>query len=251
VRSFFGRCLLVAIGIVACAGCRLDANVLVKTARDGSGSVTVTAVADKDMIGRAGLALADLRLDDVKQAGWTVEGPSDAAGGGRQVVFGKSFRTQAEADRILAELSGPAGPFHDVHLVQKRGFAKITTTLQGQIGLDGGVAGLGDDELVQLLGGQQVLQGLTGTNIADQLLVSVTLKAPGAAAGPSAGTGPMDGATRTPLSLKSVETDHAAVRARTIAYASIALAVVIAVLAVSLMNRRRRAAQRRQLVWRR
>ncbi len=243
--------MMVIACLAVCAGCRLDANVMVETIRDGSGLITVTAVADRDMVGRAGLALADLRVDDVKQAGWTVDGPADNATGGRQLVFTKAFHTQAEADRILSEISGPAGPLHDMRLVQKRGFAKITTTLQGEVGLDGGAAGLGDDELVQLLGGQQVLQGLAGSNIADQLVVTVTLKAPGAAVGPAAGTGPMDGATRTPLLLKSVETDSKAAKARKVAYLCVALAVIVAILAIMLMNRRRRAAKHRQVVWRR
>jgi hypothetical protein len=243
--------MMVVACLAVCAGCRLDANVLVETGRDGAGSVTVTAIADKDMIGRAGLALADLRLDDIKQAGWSVDGPADNTTGGRQLVFTKKFQTTAEADRILAEISGPAGPLHDMRLAQKREFAKITTTLKGEIGLDGGIAGLGDDELVQLLGGRQVLQGLAGENLTDQFVVTVALKAPGAAVGAATGTGPLDGATHTPVSLRHVETDAKAAKARNLAYLSIVGAVLVALLALWMMKRRQRAALRRNMSWRR
>ena len=234
-----------------CAGCRLDAIVTVKVARDGSGFVIVHAIADKALVGRAGNALLDLRFDDAKAAGWILEGPADTAEGGKQVALSKPFRTQAEADRILAELSGPSGPLHDMRLQQKREFAKITTKLDGQLGLDGGIAGLGDSELVQLLGGRQVLEGSAGTNLTDQLVVNVQLKGPGVAAGKAEGTGPLDGITRTNLALKMVETDSRAARARTVAYLSITAALAVAALVLYLMKRRRDKARRRQLIWRR
>jgi hypothetical protein len=239
------------VAVFACAACRLDANIEVSTARDGSGTVTVTAVADRDMIGRAGLALADLRLDDAKKADWTVEGPTDNGAGGRQLVLSKPFQTQLEADRILGELSGLAGPLHDFHLKQKRDFAKITTTLSGELGLDGGAPGLGDDELVALLGGHQVLEGLASENLADQLLVTVSLKAPGFAKGPAAGTGPMDGTSRTRILLSSVENDAKASKARRLSYLAFAGIVASTWLSVMLYRRRKIAASRRQTVWRR
>ena len=242
--------MMVACALI-CAGCRLDANVTVKVVRDGSGVVTVHAIADKDLIGRAGNALIDLRLDDATKAGWVLEGPADTAEGGRQLALSKPFRTQAEADRILAELSGPAGPFHQLHLDQKRAFAKITTTLTGEVGLDGGTTGLGDGELVQLLGGRQVLDGTVGANLTDQLVVTVKLNGPGKPVGAAEASGPMDGATRTALALQSVERDDVASSARTKAYIAVTLAIAIAALVFYLMKRRRLAAKRRQLVWRR
>jgi hypothetical protein len=237
--------------VLACAGCRLDANVLVDVGRDGSGIVTVTAVADKDMLGRGGLALADLRLEDVKQAGWTVEAPTETSSGGRQMIISKAFHTTTQADQILSELSGPAGPLHGLKVTQKREFARIVTNVQGEVGLDGGVAGLGDDELVQLLGGQQVLQGLTGANLTEQFVVTVTLKGPGSPVGTATASGPLDGATRTRVSLKAVESDQPASKARKVSYLAMLGAVLTAALSLVLLRRRRLASQRRQVVWRR
>jgi hypothetical protein len=241
---------IVACALV-CAGCRLDANVTVRVVRDGSGVVTVHVIADKDLIGRAGNALVDLRLDDATRSGWVLEGPADTAEGGRQLALSKPFRTQAEADRILAEISSTAGPLHGLHLEQKREFAKITTKLVGDMGLDGGAAGLGDSELVQLLGGRQVLEGTAGANLTDQLVVTVKLNGPGNPVGTAEATGPMDGVTRTPIALQSIERDDVASTARTRAYIAITLALAAAALVFYLMKRRRLAAKRRQLIWRR
>jgi hypothetical protein len=241
--------MLIAYALI-CAGCRLDANVTVKVVRDGSGIVTLHVIADRELIGRAGNALIDLRLDDATKAGWVLEGPADTADGGRQLALSKPFRTQAEADRILAELSGPAGPLHQLHLDQKRTFAKITTKLTGDVGLDGGIAGLGDSELVQLLGGRQVLDGTVGANLTDQLVVTVKLNGPGTPAGAAEATGPIDGVTRTPINLQSVERDDVASQARTRAYLAVTLAIAVAALVLYLMKRRRLTAKRRQLVWR-
>jgi hypothetical protein len=243
--------MMIVACAVLCAGCRLDAKVTVKAVRDGSGFVTVHLIADKDLIGRAGNALVDLRLEDATNAGWVLEGPADTAEGGRQLALSKPFRTQAEADRVLAELSGPAGPLHGLHLEQKRTFAKISTRLIGDMGLDGGAPGLGDSELVQLLGGRQVLEGTAGANLTDQLVVTVKLNAPGSPVGVAEAIGPMDGVTRTPIALESVERDTVASKSRTRAYLAIILALAAAGLVLFLMKRRRLAAKRRQLIWRR
>ena len=87
--------LLALVGAVALlAGCRLDLNVAVDLAADGTGTVRVTATADPDLLSRAPNAVADLRLDDAKAAGWTVTGPSATESGGAQVVLTKPFGSQ-------------------------------------------------------------------------------------------------------------------------------------------------------------
>ena len=251
VGRFMKRCLATLCFLLVCAGCRLDANVTVKVDRDGSGAVTLLAVADKDLVGRAGNALADLRFDDATNAGWTVEGPTATSSGGRQISLTKPFHTQAEADRILVELSGPSGPLHNVKLDQRRTFANITTKLTGEIGLDNGVAGLGDDELVQLLGGRPVLEGAISGNLSDQLFLTVSLRGPGIPVGIADISAPIGDATRTPVALQTVERDAEAAKARKLAYAAVASAFVLTGLVIVVLRRRSQAARSRQTVWRR
>ena len=96
-----------------------------------------------------------------------------------------------------------------------------------------------------------MLDGTVGANLTDQLVVTVKLNGPGKPVGAAEASGPMDGATRTALALQSVERDDVASSARTKAYIAVTLAIAIAALVFYLMKRRRLAAKRRQLVWRR
>ena len=87
---------------VVLAGCRLDIGVDVAMQPDGSGVVTVTATADPELVAKAPSALADLRLDDIRQAGWTVTSPTKGADGAMAVTLSKPFRTPVEAGAVLA-----------------------------------------------------------------------------------------------------------------------------------------------------
>ena len=95
------RLLLVLVGVLALAGCRLDVGVDVAMQADGSGTVTVTATADAELVAAAPSALADLRLDDIRAAGWTVADPAKGADGSLALTLTKPFRTPAEATAIL------------------------------------------------------------------------------------------------------------------------------------------------------
>src|SRR5512142_2431548 len=104
------RLLALAFALAVLAGCRLDVGVDVAMQPDGSGVVTVTARADHDLVAAAPSALADLRLDDIRAAGWTVADPASGADGSVTLTLTKPFRSPAEATAVLAELNGPDGP---------------------------------------------------------------------------------------------------------------------------------------------
>jgi len=124
--------LLALVGAVALlAGCRLDLNVAVDLAADGTGTVRVTATADADLLARAPNAVTDLRLDDAKAAGWTVTGPTATESGGAQVVLTKAFGSPEQATAILAEINGPSGPLRGLTLSQAREFAAVTSSFTG------------------------------------------------------------------------------------------------------------------------
>ena len=75
------RLLLLLAGAMLAAGCRLELDVHVEVAEDGSGSVEVVVGIDRDGIERIGGDLgAVLAIDDLEAAGWTVEGPDEEAG---------------------------------------------------------------------------------------------------------------------------------------------------------------------------
>ena len=65
----------------------------------------------------------------------------------------KAFSSPEQANRILAELSGPEGPFRDLHLGQQRSFFHTETDFGGEVDLSGGLSAFVDPELEERLGG--------------------------------------------------------------------------------------------------
>jgi hypothetical protein len=152
VQRWFRLLGTVALGITLSA-CRVDANVDVVVETNGSGSVTVAVTADQEVVDEAPSLTSDLRLDDLRAAGWEVTGPTPAEGGGLQLTVVHPFATVDEANQILAQLSGANGPLKDVAIMQRRAFAKVTTRVSGQITTAAGIAMFSDNDLVAQIGG--------------------------------------------------------------------------------------------------
>jgi hypothetical protein len=173
--------LVALVVVLLCSACRLDVDVRVTMAADGTGTVTVTATADADLVAKHPGALADLRLEDIKAAGWAVDGPAKQADGALRLTLTKPFTDPAGADRALAELNGPGGPLRDLHVARTAEFAQVTSTVQGQLKLDGGLAAFADADLVAALGGATPLQDVVTTPLDQALGVTFTAALPGTA----------------------------------------------------------------------
>ena len=145
LRLVFAALLL----LVAGAACQVDVGVGVDTQADGSGTVRVTATLDKEAAAQAG----PLALDDLRKAGWRVDGPTPTDSGGQVVRVTKPFRNPAEMSAAMAEVSGANGPFKDFGVRRRRSFFTTTTRFQGVVDLTSGVAGFTDEDLRQRLGG--------------------------------------------------------------------------------------------------
>jgi hypothetical protein len=143
--------------------------------------VTVTATADADLVTKQPGALADLRLDDIKAAGWAVDVPTKQADGSLRLTLSKPFTDPGGADRALAELNGPSGPLRDLHVGRDARFAQITSTVNGQLELDGGLAAFADADLVAALGGATPLQSVVTAPLDQALGVTFTVALPGTA----------------------------------------------------------------------
>jgi putative hydrolase of the HAD superfamily len=135
------------------SACRIDASVDVAVGNDGTGEVRVNVGFDDEALARAG----DLRLDDVRAAGWTVTGPQKEldrdASGLLWVHATKRFTGSDQLAALITEINGPNGIFRDFHLVRSTGFAKVTYTLTGTIDPARGLESFSDPEVAQLLGG--------------------------------------------------------------------------------------------------
>ena len=253
--------LLALVGAVALlAGCRLDLNVAVDLAADGTGTVRVTATADADLLARAPNAVTDLRLDDAKAAGWTVTGPSATESGGAQVVLTKPFGSPEQATAILAEINGPSGPLRGLTLSQAREFATVTSNLTGEVRLDGGLGAFADQALVQVAGKVPLADQVAASGVPlDQALgLTVTVDLPGTVTSTNGTRGggevtwspPLAEGQSTPLSASARKVDTAATRARSaehwtqralVGWGVLFALIVVLLVTLSLWRRRRSA----------
>ena len=144
---------LAAVLLLAGTGCQVTLAAVVDARPDGSGSVRAGVGLDGEALRQVGDLAAVLRVDDLRQAGWEVEGPEAEDDGLTWVRASKRFDDPGEADRAMAQLSGPGGPFRDFRLTRSGSLLRTRTTFTGTVDLGAGLAGLVDPELTERLGG--------------------------------------------------------------------------------------------------
>ncbi len=139
----------VALAAVACqvrvtAGLDVDAN--------GEGTVRAAVGLDAEAVRAVGDLGAALRVDDLRAAGWRVEGPRAEADGLTWVRASRAFSELEEARLALTELSGPDGPFRNLTFERERSFLRTKTRLSGAVDLTAGATGFADADLRNLVG---------------------------------------------------------------------------------------------------
>ena len=112
------RRALIVIAVMVLSSCHVNATVDISMSADGSGHITVTAVADADVVKKAPGLAEDLRFDDAKAAGWTVTPPTSTDDGGLQVELNHPFANPEEATALLQSINGSGGPLHNVTLTR-------------------------------------------------------------------------------------------------------------------------------------
>ena len=146
------RLALAALALLLLTGCNLSIAVGVDVHGDGSGVVRATVTLDREAYDRLKHAGGRLEAADLKQAGWTVTGPTASKDGGALLVASKPFRNPGELDAVIEQVGGARKPLHDFRLTRRTSFAKTTTEFRGVVDLRGGVAVFGDDRLKQQTG---------------------------------------------------------------------------------------------------
>jgi LppM domain len=213
-------------------------------------------------LNRAPGAVTDLRLDDARAAGWTVNGPEPTETGGAQVVLTKPFGSPEQATAILAEINGPSGPLRGLTLSQSRAFATVTSEVAGEVRLDGGIGAFADQALVQVAGKVPLADQVaaSGVPIEHAMGLTVTVDLPGRvtstngtrAGGEVTWSPPLVAGQSTPLQATARRVDTAATRARDVerwtSWALVGWGVLFALIVLLLVSRalwrRRRSALR-------
>ena len=180
------RLAAVTAALLALSGCGIRVQVGLDAGPDGRGSVEAVVSLDRDAAAQVPDLDGELRVDDLRAAGWTVHGPRKVRGGGVRVVARRPFGTPAEAARAVAQLTGPSGPFRGFELTQSRTWLRTTTRLRGNVDLTAGIAAFSEPGLRQRLGGSPfgvdpaVLERQSGTALPAVLHVEVVARLPGA-----------------------------------------------------------------------
>ena len=147
------RLLIVAVAVVLAGGaCQVRVTGGVDMKPDGNGTVRAGVGLDAEAARMVGDLAGVLRVDDLRQAGWTVEGPEEEDDGLTWVRVSKEVDDIEEANRTLAELTGPEGPFRDLSVSRSQTLVHNRTNLRGSIDLSGGLTGLGDADFLARVG---------------------------------------------------------------------------------------------------
>ncbi len=177
------RLLPAAVIVALCSACRVDVEVGIDARSDGSGEVRVEVLADREAVAAIDLSKG-VRVDDLRQAGWRIEGPTPRPDGGLGVVASKPFLDAAGAQLAIEELTGPSGPFQGFRLEQQRSFARTTTRFAGTVDLARGIEVFGDAGVRQALGGSDIgtdlnnLEQVLGGPVDQAVGVSVAVASP-------------------------------------------------------------------------
>jgi hypothetical protein len=167
---------LIVIAVMLLAACHVDATVDIAVEADGSGTITVTALADADVVGQAPGLAEDLRFDDAEAAGWTVTAPVATADGGLQVELSHEFANPEEATALLQSINGSGGPLHGV--VLSRGIDERGTivSLTGSLRIDG-LAAFADPDVLAAIGATPYAEQVAASNSSPNQAVGVTVRA--------------------------------------------------------------------------
>ena len=247
----FARIGAALAACTALASCRVESNVALRVNANGSGSVSVTVTADKDIVDKVPGLAGDVRVDDLKRAGWKVQGPSPTKSGGLAVTLVHPFRTPAGATAVLAQVNGARGPLHDLVLTRTGKDVDSTWKLTGRLEVTGGLSAFADDAAIRLLGGAPYAAEVQakGLDLGDAVGIDFALSVPGQVQ-TSTGTEsngtitwsvPMDG-TATDIATTVRNTDVAASVSRVGRHVLLALLVlwIVAVGVLALMVARAR-----------
>jgi hypothetical protein len=168
------RVLVVCICAIALAGCRLDVSADMTIEPDGTGSISVVATADAELVAEVPTIADDLALDDAVAAGWVIDGPNPTPSGGLSITLSHEFSSDEEATNLLNSI-GP--PFNQMAVVRNTSGEDTTTRLSGLLGLSDGFETFADDDLVAAVGSVPFADQFTASGATPESSMSVVFRA--------------------------------------------------------------------------
>jgi hypothetical protein len=170
------RQALIVIAVMLLPACRVDTTVDISMGADGTGTITLTAVADTDVVEQAPGLAQDLRFDDAQSAGWTVTDPTETADGGLQVRLTHTFANPEEATALLQSINGSGGPLHAATLTRVVDDSETSVSLAGSLRIDG-LAAFSDPDVLAKIGATPYAEQIAAANLSPNNAVGVTVRA--------------------------------------------------------------------------
>jgi hypothetical protein len=172
--------VLVVLALFVATACEVRVDLRVAAQTDGSGTVTVAVGLDEEALARLGDPATQLRVDDLRQAGWQVTGPEQRDDGFTWVEASKAFATEEEMQLVVEEVTGPTGVLRDLAIEEGETDAARTYRLTGTVDLSGGLEAFADPQLAEALGGDsfggvvQDVEAAEGRPVSEMIDVRVT-----------------------------------------------------------------------------
>ncbi len=173
------RLVALLLGMLVLSACRLDVVVSVEMEPDGTGLVTVSAVADADLVSRVPDLVDDLRLADAEANGWIVEGPVADEAGNLSITLSHAFASAAELANVLNSIGPPLGdPGNQVAAARTFDPTTEQTTngVRGVLVLPNGFETFADADLVAAVGGLPFAEEIAAAGLAPADAMSFTYR---------------------------------------------------------------------------
>lgn len=168
------RVIALCVCVVALAGCKIDMNVDLSIAPDGTGTITLVVNADAEVIEAVPTIAEELATDDIIAAGWAIDGPVALPDGGATITLSHPFSSDAEATNLLNSL-GP--PFNQMSVVRNTSGNDTTTRLSGLLGLADGFDTFADDDLIAAVGSVPFSAQITASGATAESSMSAVIRA--------------------------------------------------------------------------
>jgi hypothetical protein len=198
------RVLLLTLCALALTACRLDVDVSVVMEPDGTGEVTVDAVADAELVGRVPGLADDLRFDDAIANGWVIDGPTATDDGGLSISMSHDFFSAAELASVLNSIGPPLTQMAAARTPQDD---QTSNAINGQLVMPNGFESFADADLLAAVGGLPFGDEITASGLTPDEAMSFTFSVslPGELVSAETGTETADGAIEWEASLDGTD----------------------------------------------
>ena len=159
-RLAYFRVALSVLATLTLVACQVDAVVTLDVGQNGAGTLSLSVLADKEVVAQTPKLTTDLRFADAVAAGWVVSGPNATADGGMQASLSHTFDNDVQATVLLSQLSGVFGPFKQMTFTRTGKDTDSTYKLDGALQVDGGLDAFADPALLKIIGGSPFVQSL-------------------------------------------------------------------------------------------